>query len=372
MALTLYLSGGATNTNPELSLGGVKSSAVAYVSGTPSDLVGSFTPAEFASGTAVYRCVYVTTDSFVSALTLLIATETPSSATTIAIGWGSPIGVTEPTIADERTVPAGVVFYEPRSLTDGIDGGDFSAGQYRALWIRYTITPIDPILLERFGLSWGSNPATPSNTVLPTISGSPYEGELFTATIGTWTHNPTSYAYQWQESADGVTGWASIGGETTQTLSASQVGKSIRVRVTATNSLGSEAAYSLASSQITALTPTNTVAPVLTGNTEPGQVLTVTNGSWTNSPTSYAYAWSVSTNGSSWTSTSGSQATLTLLPSHVGNFVRASVTAINASGMSVPVNSNQVGPVVVPSTSGDYALDFSNAQNSMYYPFFFR
>ena len=37
--------------------------------------------------------------------------------------------------------------------------------------------------------------------------------------------------------------------------------------------------------------PVNTVAPVISGTTTLGSVLTTTNGTWTNSPTSYTYQW---------------------------------------------------------------------------------
>jgi hypothetical protein len=35
--------------------------------------------------------------------------------------------------------------------------------------------------------------------------------------------------------------------------------------------------------------PVNTVAPIVSGSTTEGTTLTTTNGSWTNSPTAFAY-----------------------------------------------------------------------------------
>ena len=42
---------------------------------------------------------------------------------------------------------------------------------------------------------------------------------------------------------------------------------------------------------LTATPPVNTVAPVISGSTTVGSVLTSTDGTWTNSPTSFAYQW---------------------------------------------------------------------------------
>lgn len=37
--------------------------------------------------------------------------------------------------------------------------------------------------------------------------------------------------------------------------------------------------------------PVNTVAPVVSGTALTGQTLSVTNGTWVNTPTSYSYQW---------------------------------------------------------------------------------
>src|SRR5205807_990371 len=40
-------------------------------------------------------------------------------------------------------------------------------------------------------------PLPPSNTTPPTITGEARRGKTLTEVHGTWTNNPTSYAYQW-------------------------------------------------------------------------------------------------------------------------------------------------------------------------------
>lgn len=76
----------------------------------------------------------------------------------------------------------------------------------------------------------------PISLTPPTITGA----YSFTGTAGTWTGNPTSYAYQWQISDDGLTGWADIEGATSPTYLATepQEGKYVRLGVIATNANG--------------------------------------------------------------------------------------------------------------------------------------
>lgn len=82
-----------------------------------------------------------------------------------------------------------------------------------------------------------SGAAAPGNTVLPVISGTATSGSTLTTTNGTWTNSPTSFTYQWTR-ADTST---SISGATASTyvLTATDVGHTITVSVTATNASGS-------------------------------------------------------------------------------------------------------------------------------------
>lgn len=83
----------------------------------------------------------------------------------------------------------------------------------------------------------------PTNTVAPSISGTPEVGETLTASTGTWTGTGTiSYAYQWQ--LDGV----NISGATSSTyvIQAGDYPGQVRVRVTATDDLGSRTTSSAA------------------------------------------------------------------------------------------------------------------------------
>ncbi|GAC1439856.1 MAG: hypothetical protein NVSMB51_18340 [Solirubrobacteraceae bacterium] len=80
----------------------------------------------------------------------------------------------------------------------------------------------------------------PANTGLPAISGSPVQGQTLTASAGSWSNSPTSYAYQWNRcvsSCSPIPGAASA----SYLLSSSDVNATITVSVTATNAAGSSA-----------------------------------------------------------------------------------------------------------------------------------
>ncbi len=83
----------------------------------------------------------------------------------------------------------------------------------------------------------------PSNTALPTISGTAQTGQTLTASTGSWTESPTSYAYQWERCDSTGANCANVSGATSSTylLGSADVGYTIRVAVTATNSVGASA-----------------------------------------------------------------------------------------------------------------------------------
>jgi len=93
----------------------------------------------------------------------------------------------------------------------------------------------------------GGGAGSPRATDTPIVSGTPEQGEVLTTDDGSWTANPTSFAYQWQRcEADNIVSCANIPSATskTYTLSAIDVGYRVRSRVTAKNANGSGVATS--------------------------------------------------------------------------------------------------------------------------------
>lgn len=82
--------------------------------------------------------------------------------------------------------------------------------------------------------------------------------------------------------------------------------------------------------------PVNTVAPVVSGDAPSGNTLSTTNGTWTNSPTSYTYQWTANSVNISGATSS----TYVTVPSQIGDTIGCTVTATNLSGSGTPTASS--------------------------------
>jgi subtilisin family serine protease len=83
----------------------------------------------------------------------------------------------------------------------------------------------------------------PVNTTLPTISGTAQTGQTLSAGSGTWSESPSSYAYQWQRCNSSGASCTAIAAATAQsyTVASADVGSTLRVALTASNSAGASA-----------------------------------------------------------------------------------------------------------------------------------
>ena len=91
----------------------------------------------------------------------------------------------------------------------------------------------------------------PYIVVAPAITGTGVSGDTLTRTLGTWAGDATiTYATQWQSSLNGVEWADTVGTGVTFAPGAGLIGRLIRVRITATNSVGSTIDFS------------NTIGPV--------------------------------------------------------------------------------------------------------------
>ena len=80
----------------------------------------------------------------------------------------------------------------------------------------------------------------PVNTALPTITGAASTEQTLTASSGSWTESPTSYTYQWERCDTSGASCTPIEGAVTATyaIQSADLGSTLRVTVTASNSAG--------------------------------------------------------------------------------------------------------------------------------------
>jgi uncharacterized protein YukE len=178
----------------------------------------------------------------------------------------------------------------------------------------------------------------PSNSALPSITGSAIDGSPLTAGTGGWKGTaPLNYSYQWQQCNAKGEECKNINGESGSVLNlfSALVGNTVRIGVTASNAGGSSTAYSPPSNAIAALLPSNNSVPTIAGTPEDGQKLTGALGGWKGTtPISYGYQWQqCNPKGEECKAIPGeTNETLGVIPGLVTHTVRLGVTATNAAG----------------------------------------
>lgn len=241
---------------------------------------------------------------------------------------------------DYNEAPASINLAGTRVITCGDWGGTsgiMPSGPFAGQ--RY-INMFEVALADNYGTHFV--PAAPVNTAVPTISGTTTQGQTLTATPGTWTGFPTPTVTRvWQRNGTDIAGATGL----TYLLQAADAGAVIRVKETAVNASGTVVAYSSSTAAITGLAvPVNTALPTISGTAQEGFTLTGTSGTWTNSPTGYAYQW---LRGS--TPISGAtSSTYTIVNGDVGSAISLRVTASNALGAGTPVTSAATATVTLP------------------------
>src|ERR1700736_2566984 len=197
----------------------------------------------------------------------------------------------------------------------------------------YTLVEADvgnALTVSRIDTSIAPSPVIdiiPTNPAAPTISGTPRVGQTLTATTGTWTHNPTSFTYQWKRAGGAISG-ATV---STYVPVAADVGNTLTVAVVATNSGGSSTpATSAATGAVIDIIATNSSVPTISGTAQVGQTLTATTGTWTHNPTSFTYQW----NRAGGAISGATASTYVPVTGDLGNTLTVSVVATNSGGSS--------------------------------------
>ncbi|MGH2832381.1 MAG: hypothetical protein ACRDK2_06360, partial [Solirubrobacteraceae bacterium] len=201
----------------------------------------------------------------------------------------------------------------------------------------------------------------PINTQAPALSSSsPVEGTQLSVSNGTWGGYPSpAFTYQWQDCNGAGESCANIAGATNSNYTpvAADVGHTLKATVTATNTIGTASSSSGASNVVLPLPPTNLSAPTISSNGPvEGVQLSATTGSWSHSPTSYAYQWEdCDSAGESCSTISGAtSSTYTPVAGDVGHTLRVEVSASNAGGTGKATSA--ASAVVVPQVPSNSAL----------------
>jgi Bacterial Ig-like domain (group 3) len=167
----------------------------------------------------------------------------------------------------------------------------------------------------------------------PSIGGTLQVGQTLTASPGgAWTDPvasvlPITFSYAW-------TG-ANTSSSSTYLVAAGDVGKTISVTVTGTDSNGSTP-VTVTTAAVPA-PPANTVAPTITGTAQVGQQLTANPGTWTGA-TTFSYIWTG-------TGTAVG-ATYTVAPTDLGKTISVAVSASGPGGAGGPISSAPTAAVL--------------------------
>jgi hypothetical protein len=182
----------------------------------------------------------------------------------------------------------------------------------------------------------------PVNTVLPSVSGTVVVGQQLQASAGSWTGTPApTFAYQWEDCDSGGNGCGPIQGATASsyTIQASDVGFTLEVLVTGSNTAGSSHAASAPTTLVPqqAQAPVNTGPPSVSGTVAVGQQLQADSGTWTGAPApTFAYQWQDCDSGGNNCSpiTGATASSYTIQASDGGSTLKVVVTGSNTAGSS--------------------------------------
>lgn len=141
--LKVLLSGGASNADPDASLGGAVSS-VELVDNTLNNLFDTVVGQESQTGDKEYRCIYIKNNHATLSLinpVVYVASQTTSETTDLKISVATETGSPVQSLPNENTQPSGQTFVLADGESNAISlGSDLAPGEVKALWVEWDIT----------------------------------------------------------------------------------------------------------------------------------------------------------------------------------------------------------------------------------------
>ena len=197
-------------------------------------------------------------------------------------------------------------------------------------------------------------PQPPGNTALPVVSGTAQVGQSLSTTNGSWTNNPTSYAYQWQRCQGGSC--SNIPGATSNSygIVTGDAGFRLAAVVRATNAGGTTSASSAQTATVLQppAPPVNQTAPSISGTAQVGQTLTANDGVWSGNPAPTLSRQWRSCQSPTCTNISGATGTTYVVSGgDVGRTIQVVVTATNSSGVSSATSTPTAAVASAPSVN---------------------
>ena len=183
----------------------------------------------------------------------------------------------------------------------------------------------------------------PAVTGGPAVSGTTRQGHTLTASMGTWSGDP-SLTWEWEEEVSGT--WqAYANASTTLALTSANIGRRYRVKVTAAGTSTVVARSNPTAAVAAPLTPAVTSRPTISGTARNGDTLSGTTGTWSNAQ-SHAYQW-LRYDGTYEEIPGATSPSYTLTLDDLDYYIRLRVTATSEDGISTSItSSNALGPVV--------------------------
>ena len=183
----------------------------------------------------------------------------------------------------------------------------------------------------------------PALSTPASIAGPPEAGQLLAALPGTWVGGkPLAFTYQWKRCDAAGANCVSIPGATHESYRpvSADVGHSLKVFETATAATGSVSTTTPPTVSVSpagtppSARPENIDPPTISGEAQVGQILTSSVGTWSGSPTKFAYRWQRcdATGLNCVAIAKATHATYTLTPDDLGATDALVVTATGAGG----------------------------------------
>jgi hypothetical protein len=196
------------------------------------------------------------------------------------------------------------------------------------------------------GTASGLDAAAPTISTEPSISGVPLQGNVLNGIRGKWNGTaPITYAAVWVRCDEKGATCASIAGATSDryTLTAADIGSTVRFRVTATNASGSNTADSNETEVVSTPSgsPVSSKPPTISGSPVVGSTLSALTGTWVGAtPITYAYEWQrCDQAGNACNAVFGAtQSDYHVVKGDVGRTFRVAVTGTNSKGSASAIS----------------------------------